>query len=187
MTRIVGYTRTLVTDTDPAGDSDALRSAGAEVIFADAGTGDPRRRPELVRCLASLSAGDVLVVTSAPRLSHAIGHFLSTCAGLTARGVAVQCVAQPALSTGVKVPAGDVLAALDGLRRELVGLRTRAGMTVAASAGRRAGRPLVMTADRVSVARELRDQDLSLAQIARVLGVSTSTVQRALTRPATSR
>ena len=87
MTRLVGYTRQLAPDLDPAPDVAALAAVGVVQVFVDDQTTDPRKRPALTGCLAFLEAGDVLVVRSAAHLSHAVTHFVSTVAALTARGV----------------------------------------------------------------------------------------------------
>lgn len=65
-----------------------------------------------------------------------------------------------------------------GLIRE----RTRAGLAAARARGRNGGRPSVMTADKLRVAREMYDsRQHTVGQIAAVLGVSRATVYRHLT------
>ena len=183
MTRVVGYTRELFAGTDASSDADQLRRAGATQVFSDAASANPRLRPELAVCLRSLEAGDTLVVSSSARLSHSLGHFVSTMDDLAVAGVRFRSLTEPALATGFG-PAEDpaqVWAALRGLQGRLKSLGTRAGMSVAAAEGRHAGRPTVMTDDRIAIAQELRNQGRSFTHIGRVLGVSTSAVQRALT------
>ena len=182
MTRLVGYSRELFVGADASRDVEQLKSAGAGEVFIDPATADPRRRPALAECLASLNAGDVLVVTSSDRLSHALAHFVSTVTELGARGVLFRSLTEPALSVGSDQPADLLhgLAALDRLRRRLRSLETREGLKAAAADGRRAGRPTVMTEERIGIANELRNQGRSCTHIAQVLGVSSSAVQRAL-------
>lgn len=182
MTRLVGYTRQLSPDLDPAPDVTALTAAGVMRVFVDDQTTDPRKRPALTDCLAFLEAGDVLVAPSAAHLSHAVTHFISTVSALTARGVEFRSLTEPALCTGADNPVNpaEVLTAEEGLRRRLVSLRTRAGMASAAAAGKRPGRPTVMTPEKVAMAVELRNLDRPITHIARVLGVSANSVQRAL-------
>jgi len=183
VTRLVGYSRELVSHADASGDVEELTLAGASDVFVDAVTVDPRRRPALAECLGCLQEGDVLVVTSSDRLSHGLSHFVATVTALDARGVVFRSLTESALCTdaGPAADASQVLAALDGLRGRLRSLQTREGMKAAAAAGRRAGRPTVMTEERIGIARELRNHGRSFTHIAAVLGVSTSTVQRALT------
>lgn len=182
MTRLVGYTRELTAGTGTAADVAELMAAGAVRVFTDDASADPRTRPGLAECLTFLESGDVLVVSSAAQLSHAVTHFVSTLAGLTDRAVQFRSLSEPALCTGVEpgVDPAEVYAALEGLRRRLVSVRTRAGMASAAASGKRAGRPTVMTPEKVAMAVELRRLDRPMTHIARVLGVSANSVQRAL-------
>lgn len=182
MTRLVGYTRELVPDAGTRADVDALVGVGVVRAFSDEAGTDPRKRPGLVACLAFLEPGDVLVAPSASHLSHAVTHFVTTVAALTARAVGFRSMAEPALCTGPDraVDPAEVVVALEGLRRRLVSVRTRAGMESAAAAGKRAGRPTVMTPEKVAMALELRNLGRPITHIARVLGVSANSVQRAL-------
>lgn len=182
MTSVIGYTRVLVSTEETAADAGELARAGAVRVFTDDGSADVRARRGLQECVQFLGAGDVLVVSSAARLSHSVMHFVTTVSGLTARGVAFRSLAEPALCTGAshaQDPA-DVLSALEALRRRLVSVQTRAGMASAAREGRRPGRPTVMTPERTAMAVELRNVGRPMTHIARVLGVSPNAVQRAL-------
>ncbi len=178
---LVGYTRKLAGDVEAA-DAETLRATGTSVIHSETGS-DPRTRPALEECLRDLQSGDELVVTSAARLSPSVSHYMSTAVSLSARGIRIRSLTEPALSTGpgTASDSAEVMAALEGLRQRLRSLETKQGMLAAASAGRRPGRPTVMTEERIAMAVELRRLDRSYTQIARVLGVSTSAVQRALT------
>lgn len=180
MTRVVGYTRAVASDQDLAADVAALTDSGADQVFTDNADADPRQRPGLAECLDALQPGDVLVVLSASHLSHAVTHFVTTVSGLGEQGVGFRSLSEPALCIGVRVDPAQVLAALEALRHRLVSVRTRAGMASAAAAGKRPGRPTVMTPDRVAMALELRNLGRPVTHIARVLGVSANSVQRAL-------
>lgn len=180
MTRIVGYTRELLAGTGTQDDIAALRTAGATDVFVH----DPHGARSPAEGLATLSAGDVVVVTDAARLASTLTEFTATVAALTTNGVRLQVLSEPALCTGgAAVDPGEVMVALSALRTRLVGLRVRAGMATAAESGRRPGRPSALTPDRVDVARELRNQGRSYAQIGRALGVSASAIRRSLTTP----
>ena len=74
-----------------------------------------------------------------------------------------------------------VVGALGEFERELIVERTRAELAAARARGRRSGRPEVMTPERITTARRLRDEDgLTLDQIAATIGVSRASVVRAL-------
>jgi DNA invertase Pin-like site-specific DNA recombinase len=74
-----------------------------------------------------------------------------------------------------------IFAALAEFERDLIRERTRAGLETARARGRSGGRPSVMTAEKLRVARELYDaREHTTAQIAAVLGVSRATLYRHL-------
>ena len=180
MTRVVGYSRPLGVDDDLEADAAALRAAGAMVVHL--GLGDRKDRV-LRSCLDELSAGDVLVVSRAIRLSPSLTHFVSTLAEMGGRGVDFRSIAEPELSAGSRPTTTEVYTSLESMRCELISIRTRAGMANAAAAGRKLGRPSVMTEEHLAMARELRVHGRSIAHIGQVLGISASTVRRALLDP----
>jgi DNA invertase Pin-like site-specific DNA recombinase len=81
-----------------------------------------------------------------------------------------------------------VFAALAEFERDLIRERTNAGLAAARARGRTGGRPSSLSADQVKAARRMYGQkDMTVAQIGDVLGVSRTTIYRALNRqPATS-
>nr|WP_277499870.1 recombinase family protein [Nocardioides sp. ChNu-99] len=99
---------------------------------------------------------------------------------------------QPHARPDTTTPGGrlvfHVFGALSEFERELIVERTRAGLTAARARGRRGGRPRVMTPERVTTARRLRDEDrLTLDQVAATIGVSRASVVRALSANSTPR
>jgi DNA invertase Pin-like site-specific DNA recombinase len=64
----------------------ALREAGAERVFSEKQSGAKTDRPALARCLASLEAGDTLVVTKLDRLARSTRDLLNTLAAIAERG-----------------------------------------------------------------------------------------------------
>ena len=179
MSRTVGYVRDLLARGDGEAEVKVLRMLGASRVYVDLLDASAARRPELVACLETLQAGDTLLVPSAAMLSHSVEHFVSTVAQLRRREILMRSMTEPALSTagGTGASIGDTLDALDGLRSRLIGIRTRQGMDAAILAGRKPGRPRVMTEERIAVAQELRAQKRSYMQIGRALGVSEAAVR----------
>ena len=76
-----------------------------------------------------------------------------------------------------------MFAALAEFERDLIRERTSAGLAAARSRGRRGGRPSVMTAHKLQVAREMHDSgQYTVTTIAKTLGVSRASIYRHLTR-----
>lgn len=73
-----------------------------------------------------------------------------------------------------------VAAAFAEFERDLIRERTRAGLVAARAAGRVGGRPTVMTAHKLAAARGVIDAGGTLAEAATEVGVSLSTLKRAL-------
>lgn len=76
-----------------------------------------------------------------------------------------------------------VFAALAEFERDLIRERTNAGLAAARARGRTGGRPSALYADQVKAARRMYEQqEMTVAQIGQVLGVSRTTIYRALNR-----
>jgi hypothetical protein len=77
-----------------------------------------------------------------------------------------------------------LFAALAEFERELIRERSQAGREVAKAAGRLGGRPMKLTAEKKAAALAMRDRgDMSMAQIARALGVRRTTLYDHLDLP----
>ncbi|MGN6221682.1 MAG: recombinase family protein [Microbacterium sp.] len=184
MTGPVGYVRGIAGAAPIADDLQRLRQAGVTKVYIDSRAAPEQGREEWERCLQDLTAGDTLVVVQATAVATSVEGFVTLLAQFRARGIHFRSLTEPALTTTDTLTSpGDVLDALDTLRRRLIGLRIREGLEAAVASGRRPGRPRVMTNERIAVARELRAQRRSFAQIGRALGVSEAAVRRALASP----
>lgn len=160
----------------------ALTEAGCSRVFADQMSGRTADRPELTRCLDYLRPGDTLVVPSLDRLSRSLQDLINLVADLRRAGVGFRSLHE-ALDT--TTPGGrlvfHVFAALAEFIRELIVEGTREGLDAARARGARLGRPPALTAEQVTHAREsLTNPKTSVASIARLLGVSRSTIYAAL-------
>lgn len=131
-----------------------------------------------------LRPGDTLVVWRLDRLGRSIRYLIDHLSDLQDRGIEFRSLQETIDTTS---PGGrlvfHIFASLAEFERDLIRERTNAGLTVARARGRTGGRPPSLTGDKLATAKKLYDQqDLTVAQIGEVLGVSRSTIYRALRR-----
>lgn len=149
--------------------------------FVDHGaSGKLARRPELDAALGYARAGDVLVITKLDRLGRSVRNLVELAADLERRGIGLQVLSQGIDTT---TPSGrllfHMLAAIAEFERDLLVERTQEGLAAARARGRKGGRPSVLTPNKVATARQLIDAgELSITQIAEVVGCSRATVYR---------
>lgn len=182
---LLGYARVSTTDQDASLQIDALTKAGCYRVFVDTGSGSLQHRPELDKLLDQLRPGDTLVVWRLDRLGRSSRHLIDQLQVLADRGVGFRSLQETIDTTS---PGGrlvfHVFAALAEFERDLIRERTNAGLAAARARGRTGGRPSALSADQVRAARRMYEQkDMTVAQIGQVLGVSRTTIYRALNRP----
>ena len=179
---LIGYARVSTSGQILDRQIRALTEAGCIRVFADKLSGKTADRPELAACLDYLRAGDTLVVPSLDRLSRSLQDLITLVAGLRRSGVGFRSLHE-ALDT--TTPGGrlvfHVFAALAEFIRELIVEGTREGLDAARARGQRLGRPPAMTAEQIRQARDLLTLPRnSISSIARLLGVSRSTIYKHL-------
>lgn len=184
MGELLGYARGSTLEQNAVLQRDALGAAGCWRVFTDHVSGVREQRPELDRVLEALRPGDTLVVWRLDRLGRSLRHLIDVATDLAAREVGFRSLTE---SVDTTTPGGRLIfhmfGALAQFERELVRERTLAGLASARARGRNGGRPTIMTADKLAAARRMYAQrELSGEQIARALGVSRSTLYRALTK-----
>jgi DNA invertase Pin-like site-specific DNA recombinase len=179
---LVGYARVSTIDQSLDLQTDALRQAGCARIFTDTASGSLAERPQLAAALDHLRQGDTLVVWRLDRLGRSLRHLVDTVADFEQRGVGFRSI-QEAIDT--TTPGGrlvfHVFCALAEFERDLIRERTYAGLAAARARGRVGGRKPALTPEKAAAARRLYDEkQLTVAQIARIVGVSRATVYRRL-------
>lgn len=180
---LVGYARTSVSEQNPQLQVEALEAAGVGRIFLDAGvSGTLASRPQFDAALAYLREGDTFVVWKLDRLGRSTRNVLVVLDRLKATGVRLHSLTEGLDASG---PMGEaivtIMAAFAQLERDQLVERTKAGLAIAPSQGRLGGRPRVLTAQKVAMARTLYDSGgYTAVQIAGTLAVSPATVYRYL-------
>ncbi len=186
---LIGYARVSTSGQNLDRQTCALTEGGCMRIFADKLSGKTADRPELAACLDYLRAGDTLVVPSLDRLSRSLQDLITIVAGMRRRGVGFRSLheALDTTTSGGRL-VFHVFAALAEFIRELIVEGTREGLDAARARGQRFGRPPAMTGEQIRQARDLLTlPGNSISSIARLLGVSRSTIYKHLPELAAGR
>ena len=179
---LIGYARVSTNDQDVALQLDALRDAGVTRVFEDRGvSGAKAERLGLNEALVYLREGDTLVVWKLDRLGRSMTHLLSTVSDLEAKGIGFRSLTENIDTT---TPTGrlvfHIFGALGQFERDLIRERTSAGLKAAAARGRKGGRPVAATPEKVARAKVLIDGGLTVREAAARVKVSKSALYAAL-------
>ena len=179
---LIGYARVSTPDQLLDLQKDALAKAGCREVFEDVASGAKVSRDGLDRALKYLRRGDTLVVWRLDRLGRSLRHLVDVVADLQAREIGLQSLQE---NINTVTASGKlflhVFGALAEFERELVRERTIAGLRAAADRGRKGGRPRLMDARQVQLARTLhKEKAIPIGEICRTLGVSKGTLYRNL-------
>ncbi|MFD6096189.1 recombinase family protein [Nocardiopsis flavescens] len=173
---LVGYARVSTRDQKLDRQLRVLEAAGCARVFADRKSGKDADRPELRACLAYLRPGDTLVVASLNRLARSLADLITLVSDLRRAEIGFRSLHE-ALDT--TTPGGRLVFHVFAALAELIVEGTKEGLEAARAAGTRLGRPPAMTPEQVRHARDLLTRpDNSVASIARLLGVSRSTLYK---------
>ena len=184
---LVGYMR-VSTDNDRQSTDlqrDALLAAGVDVrhLFQDHASGARDDRPGLAKALEYLQSGDVLVVWKLDRLGRSLAHLLGIVNSLKERRVGFRSLTE---SMDTTTPSGEflfqVFGALAQYERALTRERVKAGLAAAKRRGRRGGRPLAITGEKLDAILAALDGDMSKAAVCRNFEVKRTTLIETLSR-----
>jgi len=187
MAHLLGYARVSTTEQNPDLQVDELAAAGCWKVWTDHASGALDRRPQLDAVLEQLRPGDTLVVWRLDRLGRSLRHLIEVVTRLDERGVGFRSLRESIDTT----TAGGRLVfhlfgALAQFEREIIRDRTVAGLAAARARGRVGGRPPKLSAEQVRQARRMYDaRELTVEQIGAVLGVSRTSIYRALGKTTT--
>lgn len=159
---------------------EALVDEGAKRIWKETVSGAKTDRRRLRAMLASLGAGDVVLVTRLDRLARSTRDLLNVLAEITEHGAAFRSLSDAWADT--TTPHGrlmlTVLGGLAEFERELIRSRTSEGRDRARARGVRMGRRPKLTPHQQREALSRRAAGEAVREIARSYNVSHSTISR---------
>jgi len=176
-----GYARVSTGGQSVAAQVAALSAAGAGKVFREVASGAKTNRNQLRKAIASLGAGDLLMVTRLDRLARSTRDLLNTLAAITDRKAGFRSLSDAWADTTTS-HGRLMLTVLGGLaefERDLIRARTSEGRERAKARGVRMGRPPKLTPHQRREALRRRDRGTeTLADIARSYNVSPATISR---------
>jgi len=155
----------------------------ADELHIEHASAASKSRPVFDAVLTKLQPGDTLLVWDLDRAFRSTLDAITTAQDLRARGVALK-IAKMQIDTGT--PEGaffyTVIAAFAEMERRVLSERTREGLAAAKARGVALGRPKALAPDQIAEARRSVQRGRSPQTVANTLGVSRTTLQRALKR-----
>ena len=182
---IYGYARVSTKSQARDGNSlevqyEALRAAGAEVIYTDSYTGTQMNRPEFMKLLSKLEEGDTLVVAKMDRFARSITQASELITSLIDEGVTIHVLNMGVLDNSpVNVLMRNMLLAFAQFERELIVTRTREGKEIARQdPDYHEGRPRIYSDEQYRQAVQLL-KNHTYKEVSAMTGMSVKTIQRA--------
>lgn len=177
---LVGYAHVSTQEQDLSLQLDALQAARCDKVFTEKASGAQRDRPQLQAALEYMRGQDTLVVWKLDRLARSLKQLIETVEALGERGIGLRSLTESLDTTtsGGKL-VFHLFAALAEFERSVIRERTRSGLQAARRRGRLGGRPPALTSQDLAEAKALlRDPEITVAQVAKRLGVASSTLYR---------
>lgn len=179
--RVSSYSDRQTTDLQ----RDALLAAGVDPrhLFEDKASGAKDDRSGLIKALNFVQAGDILIVWKLDRLGRSLPHLLDIINQLRNKNVQFRSLTEGMDTT---TPSGELLfhlfGALAQYERSLTKERVIAGLEAANRRGKRGGRPLAITGEKLDAIVAALEGGMTKAAICRNFGVKRSTLIDTLNR-----
>jgi DNA invertase Pin-like site-specific DNA recombinase len=177
---IPGYARVSTQGQDLTAQLDALKAAGATTVYKEKISGIRADRPQLAKLMASLKAGDIVVVTKLDRLGRSTRELLELIERIGKGGASFRSLGDPLWDTSSSQGRllSTLLAAIADFESDLIKERTGEGRKRAMSKGVRFGRKPKLSDYQRTEALKRRAAGETLADIAKSYGVHLSMISR---------
>jgi DNA invertase Pin-like site-specific DNA recombinase len=177
---IFGYARVSTRDQHLTGQIEALTAAGATTIFKEKISGAGADRPQLAKLMASLKAGDLVLVTKLDRLGRSTRELLDLIEQISEAKAAFRSLGDALFDTTSsqgRLLLG-VLAVIASFERDLIRERTGDGRKRALAKGVKFGRKPKLSDYQRKEAIKRRAAGETLAEIAKSYAVDLSMISR---------
>jgi len=141
--RLIGYARVSTEGQDLTRQIEALRVVGCDLIYEEKISGGKEDRPELLKMLEELKAGDCVVIQKLDRLGRSLSHLLKLIEGFNRDGIHFRSLTDnfdTTTSQGIFI--FQIMAAVAELERSMIRERTKDALRVKKANGVKLGRPV---------------------------------------------
>lgn len=181
---LIGYARVSTQDQQLHLQLDDLHKTGCERVYQEK-VSSTKERPQLSKLLESIREGDTVVVWKLDRLGRSLKELIGLINAFQAKGVGFRSLNDAIDTTTAQGRlVFNIFASLAEFERDLIGERTKAGLSAARARGRQGGRPKGMTKEAGDKAQAVwtlyEKREKSTQEIAKLLGISRATVYRYL-------
>jgi DNA invertase Pin-like site-specific DNA recombinase len=177
---ILGYARVSTQGQDLTAQLEALKAASADTVYREKVSGVRADRPQLAKLMASLKAGDIVVVTKLDRLGRSTRELLELIERIGKAGASFRSLGDPLWDTSSSQGRllSTLLAAIADFERDLIRERTGEGRKRAMANGVKFGRKRKLSDYQRTEAVKRRGAGETLAAIAKSYGVAISMISR---------
>lgn len=181
---VYGYIRVSTAKQNTARQEDALQGQADEIFMDKVSGASTENRPEFQKLMAKIGKGDTLLVVSLDRAFRSLRDALDTIDRLDEVGAEIK-------STDGRIDTSDhmgraffqVSAVFSEMERNIAAERREEGIEAAKKRGVQFGRPKSLNRQQVLHAHiQINREGKTVSEMAEVLGVSRSTLHRALKR-----
>ena len=181
----IGYARVSKDEQNLDLQLNALKAAGCEPIFSDAGISGgmaPSKRPGFSEALATLQPGSTLIVWKMDRLGRSLASIIETLDAFKAESIQFVSLTENIDTTTATGRAfWQFIGIMSELERGLIQERTKEGLAAARKRGQKLGRPRALSDAQIQHAKEqISNGSETIGSMANLLKVNRGTLRRAL-------
>lgn len=177
----IGYARVSTKEQNLEMQINALKKEGCSIIHKEIASGANSDRPVLNKVLDDLRPEDTLVIWKLDRLGRSLSHLVALVNKLLNEKISIISLNDPIDTTTAQGKfAFNIFASLAEFERDLIKMRTKAGLEAALARGRRGGRPKGLTKNAIEKAYAAetlyKEKKFSTRKLAAHLGISRATL-----------